>query len=117
MAATGMTCSSNFDVCHPDTFDFVGCNTPVVIPHHVNEINMSILPCCMHNSDHCHSYCQCKMCRFRKCQHISHFFCSALCLEITFDAELVVEVCLNEGPEASLNGTNDHEFSVFRPCL
>ena len=51
---TGTTCSGNFDVCHPDNFVFAGCNTRVVILDDVNEMKMPILPCCIHNSNHCH---------------------------------------------------------------
>ena len=53
-AATGTTCSGNFDVCHPDNFVFEGCNTRVVILDDVNEMKMPILPCCIHNSNHFH---------------------------------------------------------------
>ena len=51
--------------------------------------------------------------------HFLYIFCSAFkfCVEMTCNEELVVGVCLKEGPEASLNGTEDHEFSVFRPRL
>ena len=54
---------------------------------------------------------------FRNANTFPSFFDLAFCVEMTFEAELAVGVCLNEGPEASLNGTEDHEFSVFHPCL
>ena len=52
------------------------------------------------------------MFRFWKPTRFQYFFGSAFCVEMTCAAELVVGVCLNEGPEASLNGTEDHMNSL-----
>ena len=52
------------------------------------------------------------MFRFWKPTRFQYFFGSAFCVEMTCAAELVVGVCLNEGPEAALNGTEDHMNSL-----
>jgi len=52
------------------------------------------------------------MFRFWEPTCFQYFFGSAFCVEMTCAAELVVGVCLNEGPEAALNGTEDHMNSL-----